>query len=116
MAFFAWDVEFGDLLPEGVNGVVVVVENTCNEVYTYVINGPEAEFVGEGDRHELGYEHLAHTVPLEVIQEGQVRGEFYDDSCHYSLASVSKVSIHPGNSLRRPAARVSKPNVPCVLR
>jgi hypothetical protein len=42
---FAWDAIFVNLLPEGVNGIIVVVRNTCNEFCTYVLNGNEVRTV-----------------------------------------------------------------------
>jgi hypothetical protein len=37
----AWDMFLVNLLPEGVNGIIVVIRNTCNEFCTYVLNGNE---------------------------------------------------------------------------
>jgi hypothetical protein len=40
-AVFALDSLLVDLLPEGVNGIYIVIRNTCGEFATYVLNGNE---------------------------------------------------------------------------
>jgi hypothetical protein len=32
---------FRKLVPEGVNGIILVIENTCNQTRSYQIDGPE---------------------------------------------------------------------------
>lgn len=34
-----WDRYLINLLPEGVNGVVCVLKNTCGQSFTYILNG-----------------------------------------------------------------------------
>jgi hypothetical protein len=41
---FAWDSYFTNVLPEGVNGMVVVLHSTCGDHYTYQLDGPDAIF------------------------------------------------------------------------
>lgn len=45
-AVVAWDLYFSRLLPEGVNGIYVVLESSCDATSTYVVNGPQAKFIG----------------------------------------------------------------------
>lgn len=56
VAIMAWDTYFTNLLVEGTNGIVVVLEDTCDDHFTYQINGPEAVFMGEGDLHDTKYD------------------------------------------------------------
>ena len=37
ISIFAWDVAMRDLLPPNVGGIVAVLENTCNQTFTYHI-------------------------------------------------------------------------------
>lgn len=60
----AWDASFRDLLPEGVEGIHAVIRNTCNQSYTYQINGPTPIFLGTGDIHEAEYDDMKVTVAL----------------------------------------------------
>eukprot|EP00934_Nitzschia_sp_Nitz4_P000116 Nitzschia sp. Nitz4//scaffold136_size62208//9461//13452//NITZ4_006362-RA/size62208-augustus-gene-0.6-mRNA-1//-1//CDS//3329535600//116//frame0 len=60
-AFFAamsWDVFLLGLLPEGVKGITVVLENTCDQSFTFEIDGPQVYYVGEGDFHDTTYDYL----------------------------------------------------------
>jgi CHASE domain len=62
VAILPWDAIFENLLPRDAAGVVVVLQDSCGDVLTYLINGPEAVFVGQGDHHDPGYTHLGvHT-------------------------------------------------------
>jgi hypothetical protein len=51
-----WDSYFANVLPESVNGIMVVLHNTCGDHCTYQLNGPEAIFLGEGDLHDTSYD------------------------------------------------------------
>ena len=37
VSLFAWDISMRDLLPSNVSGIIAVLENTCNQTYTYRI-------------------------------------------------------------------------------
>jgi class 3 adenylate cyclase len=60
----AWDVPLRDALPESVNGINVVLRNTCNQSFTYLLNGPDAHYIGEGDLHDTTYDELGMSVDL----------------------------------------------------
>ncbi|CAB9521724.1 Receptor-type guanylate cyclase gcy [Seminavis robusta] len=47
-----WQVYFVNVLPPNADGVIVVLENTCNQSYSYQIDGPEATYLGPGDLHD----------------------------------------------------------------
>jgi hypothetical protein len=82
----AWDVALKDLLPDQQTGVRVVVRNTCNQNYTYEINGPTAVFLGEGDLHEIFYNRMEVVVDLSTNNRTDVvktKGH-----CLYSMVST----------------------------
>ena len=54
-AFVHW-VFFMDFLPEHEQGIHVVLESTCDEVFTYEIFGHKAAFIGEGNLHDTSFE------------------------------------------------------------
>ena len=56
-----------NLLPEGVAHIVAVVENSCNQSFTFEIDGPRANFLGSGDRHETGYDHMKVYADLDIL-------------------------------------------------
>jgi hypothetical protein len=59
-----WDLYLSRLLPQGIDGMCVVVENTCGQVLTYEINGPVAVYLGKGDLHQLGYNYLKQSYKV----------------------------------------------------
>lgn len=65
-AGFAWDASLRNLVPEGINGIVAVVRNSCNQEYTYQINGPDAIFQGAGDFHDPGYDAFEVVADLAL--------------------------------------------------
>jgi hypothetical protein len=53
-----WRLYFINVLPEDATGVVVVMENTFGQVFSYRIDGPVATYIGTGDLHDSKYDHL----------------------------------------------------------
>lgn len=75
------DAALRNLLPINVNGIDVVMYNTCSQLMTFRIVGPDAYFTGYGDHHDPKYSDLVHEADLN-----------FDDvpmpaSCQYALVS-----------------------------
>jgi hypothetical protein len=66
-AVVPWDLYLSRLLPNGIDGVHVVLENTCGQVVTYEINGPEAAYLGEGDMHQSEYNYLKQSYRVSDV-------------------------------------------------
>jgi class 3 adenylate cyclase len=60
----ALDVPLRQALPESVNGINAVLRNTCNQSFTYLLNGPDAYFIGEGGLHDMTYDELGMSFDL----------------------------------------------------
>jgi hypothetical protein len=85
---FAWDYALRNLIPEGVVGIIVEIDNSCNQSFTYQISGPDAFFIGDGGQHEKKYENMKvirslslHTHPNFTTTPGH---------CYYSMVSEIK--------------------------
>ena len=79
-----WDSYFTDLLPPGVNGIVVVLKNTCGQFLSFEINGPKATFLGIGDLHDPKYgDEMAVEVNFGSDFLGEVTRTYRQ--CFYSL-------------------------------
>jgi hypothetical protein len=65
-------------LPKGVNGVCVVITNTCDQAFTYIVNGPIAVYVGPGDVHQTDYDYLEEKIDLYDIK---IQSNVAADSC-----------------------------------
>ena len=58
----AFDFYFGDLLPDGVNGIHAVVSSNCNKSFTYELTGDRGRYLGPGDWHDPAYDGKAVTI------------------------------------------------------
>lgn len=56
-----WGAYFAGVLPEGVDNIIAVLENSSGQVYTYEISGKRDTYLGEGDVHEPQYGGLKVT-------------------------------------------------------
>jgi class 3 adenylate cyclase len=63
-SFLYWRFLLSEILPRGINGVICVVENSFGQQYTYVINGEEAVFLGQGDTHDTTYDDWELKVDI----------------------------------------------------
>lgn len=59
-----WDRALLDLLPHGVEGIHVVLESTCGQVYTFELIGPGAVYMGEGDLHDPVFDGMMIATEL----------------------------------------------------
>ena len=51
--YIYWRTYLEDLLPPGADGIYVILENTCDQQYTYQVDGVNSRFIGHGDLHDL---------------------------------------------------------------
>lgn len=101
---FFWRSFLENILPNGEDGVTVVFENTCNQSFTYEVNGYEATWIGPGDLHDPKFDYLGHTVTFEDMgfyySESSRRERNYgglpinDDYCAYT------VSTYPSQTMK----------------
>lgn len=85
-----WRTYFDDLLPPGADGIYVVLENTCNQQYTYQVDGVRSKFIGHGDLHDEKYEYLGTGTSVANIITGQYGDSFShaeaeQGGCDYSI-------------------------------
>jgi hypothetical protein len=105
-AVVPWDLYLSRLLPTGIDGVHVVLQNTCGQVVTYEINGPEAAFLGKGDLHQPEYDYLKQSyrvsdvlsarsfnLTLDSLQCGKI--PIADDEHEYDAPENNRASHCP---------------------
>jgi class 3 adenylate cyclase len=68
IAQLSWTEFFVNLLPEGIDGINVVVRNACASNFTLNIHGPEVEFVGIGDLHDTQYQGLEMSTRFDIFE------------------------------------------------
>lgn len=80
----SWDEALLDLLPEGVTGLLAVIKNSCNQTYTYEIEGGDAFFQGEGDLHDKNlYDEMEVVVNLALNSHDEFAST--PGHCQYSM-------------------------------
>jgi class 3 adenylate cyclase len=76
-----WDRYLIDLLPDGVRGITCVLKNTCNQAYTYELDGNSAFYRGEGDLHDPSYDGSEVIIPFYNTDEPDT--ENMPNTCRY---------------------------------
>jgi class 3 adenylate cyclase len=90
---FFWRDFIENILPDGGVGLVVVFENTCNQSFTYQINGPEVEYLGPGDLHDTKYNDMAVSSIINDLGSFSTGSKVYTglplstDFCTYSFTA-----------------------------
>lgn len=64
-----WDNYLKNALPPGVNGVYCVLRNSMGQAFTYIINGNEASYLGEGDMHDRKYDDMEVIIDFNDFFE-----------------------------------------------
>jgi hypothetical protein len=101
LSVVSWDRYLANLLPEGVNGIVCVLKNSCGQSYTYVVNGNGASYLGEGDFHDPRYRSTEVNIPLFDYlypnRTSRVRGH-----CEYRLFVYASSEYQTSTSSNTP--------------
>jgi hypothetical protein len=88
LATVNWGMLFRNILPENVRGVTLVIENSCDGMFTYKIDGEDVIPVGAGDLHDEEYSGIGASSVLRGdirIEDGTVVGlKLNTDRCEYS--------------------------------
>ncbi|CAB9520571.1 natriuretic peptide receptor 2 [Seminavis robusta] len=62
-----WDGYFANILQSGTPGLFLVLENKCNQTYTFGIEGERAVVLGRGDLHDPKYDDVVLTMTLDSM-------------------------------------------------
>lgn len=80
-----------NILPNGANGLIVVISSPCNPSFTYEINGPTTLYVGKGDLHDIRYKEMMITGKLHELDAFSVAESDYNgvpldkEYCPYTI-------------------------------
>jgi len=79
---FYWREMLKHFLPDKVDGMHVVVENSCNQTFTYITMGITPKYLGEGDFHDTVFEN--HRKSFQLPED-----IFSSDGCQYTIHTYS---------------------------
>jgi hypothetical protein len=100
VSILPWDNYLTNLLPQGVDGVYAILQNSCRQQFTYVINGNDAVFVGAGDFHETKYDDMEIAIDFSDMMgasNGTTKGE-----CRYWLSIFPSSGLHTTYQTKNP--------------
>jgi hypothetical protein len=86
-----WRAMMKNTLPEGSDGIILVVENECAPSFTYQINGPRVQYLGGEDHHDKAYDYLEMSSGLLDLSQFAIKGSDYtgtpivDNYCRYNI-------------------------------
>jgi Adenylate and Guanylate cyclase catalytic domain len=64
IAIVPWENFFSNNLVNDTEPIMLVVSNTCDETFSFEVNGQKATFLAEEDLHDQQYDHLAIEGPF----------------------------------------------------
>ena len=81
---------FRDVLPDNIQGIDVILTNSCSGPFTFRLNGKTAKTVGQGDLHEAKFEdkklRKSAALGTATFNDGTAGGiSLHSDSCHFSV-------------------------------
>jgi signal transduction histidine kinase len=59
-----WRLIFSTVLPVSVGSFVCVIENSFNQTLSYIVKGPDAAYLGDGDFHDGTYDSLVASTDM----------------------------------------------------
>jgi class 3 adenylate cyclase len=99
---FSWKILFELGLTAESDGIVVVLENSCGQVFTFQVMGNQVEFLGEGDLHDTSFDSLVVQSSvndfLRMVSSISPRGELQNVSSNWGCAY--NVRLYPSMRIR----------------
>lgn len=99
---FSWDVVFGSLLPDYIDGVIGVLETSTGQLFTYSLSGRSVTFLGEGDLHDKKYEKMGRKFEAN-IGASELSTDTVDNLITYSMRIYPSAKMESQYLTNRPA-------------
>ena len=85
-ALISWKSYFINILPSNVEPITIVLANSCQGPFTYIVDGQNVEFVGVGDFHSVSMDRYAKYVELKDLLSESINGfSLNQDVCQYNM-------------------------------
>jgi Adenylate and Guanylate cyclase catalytic domain len=87
-----WQSCFRNILPDGSGKFIAVLQNGCNQTYSYSIQGDQVQYLGPEDMHDPKFDTLEVSSDLEQFPGSlQVRPANISNQCLYKLRMFPSV-------------------------
>lgn len=105
-AWIHWSSYFKNVLPSSMNGIHIVLHNTCSGAFTFEINGPRVTIIGMEDLHDFRFHAMQRSASFESvhsIDDGTKYGlPLNNDHCIISLDVYPSTAFHDTYRSRTP--------------
>jgi class 3 adenylate cyclase len=104
-----WLSYFADILPRSAVGFIGVIENSCNQSFTFRIDGSDVQFIGNGDQHDPRYNYLKQEVSFLQLINKSIESKRYlglplnDQGCQYTLSVYASSDLENYYKSSKPA-------------
>ena len=99
-ALIQWESYFARVLPAQLRGIHLVLDNSCDDVYTFKLTGDEPEPVGLGDLHDTKFDRLARTcsfADVDTVRDGTPSGI---PLSHQHGHCVYQITAYPSSEMK----------------
>ena len=95
-----WATYFEGVLPPNSEAVTVVLENTKEGAFTYLVTPTEAIFQGEGDLHDTKYNHMERAATFNDIEKevGTIVFKLNQSLARYSIRIYPTASFEEAHT------------------
>ena len=97
-----WRQLIRDILPPNSGGVVIVFEHEFSkEQFTYQVDGPNARFLGGGDKHDPKYDQM--RISREIFDLGDFRmgsSKYFGVPVYRSENYTYTISVYPSDEMK----------------
>lgn len=100
-AIIPWIEFFDNNLSSDIDEIMVVMENTCDEVFTVSVSGKGVEIAGEEDLHDPKYDHMGMEARFAQNYNREDLLE-YGDICIYTMMVYPTSSYEDSYMTKRP--------------
>ncbi|CAB9500856.1 Receptor-type guanylate cyclase gcy [Seminavis robusta] len=92
-----WRLDLSNVLPEGLNGIIAVIQNSQGQTFSYRVDGPKATFLGGGDHHSSSYDDMAvYQSIAEALEANNGPESHAYDAVNLNKAFCSySISLYP---------------------
>ena len=90
-AYVYWQAYFLNILPPNSHRVIVVLSNSCGQIFTYSVDGANATYIGPGDLHDSEYDSLKKSVGFHADMK---------DSNSTNGQCIYKIAVYPSKEMQ----------------